>query len=145
MEDKLSANFLKNRKFCKRFMVLILKVGLVQPNSYGLKEGDVAMKKGGAIMLMQNVGNKSQDLDALAEKDSGRQICHINFDCLLEDFQELTFQSLRNLFQYFITLRVNKLPSLSFRSINPLQFGNFKSKVVASLIFFGRSESCLRR
>lgn len=28
-----------------------LKVGLVQPNSYELKEGDVAMKEVGAVML----------------------------------------------------------------------------------------------
>lgn len=31
----------------------------MQPNGYGLKEGDVAVQEVGAIMLMQNVGNKS--------------------------------------------------------------------------------------
>lgn len=56
MEKTLSANFLKNHKFCKCFMVLILKVELVQPNGYELKEGDVARKEVGAIILMQNVG-----------------------------------------------------------------------------------------
>lgn len=52
MENKLSANFLKNHKFHKCFMVLDLKVGLVQPNGYELKKGDVVMKEAGAIIVM---------------------------------------------------------------------------------------------
>lgn len=51
MENKLSANFRKNHKSCKHFMVLILKLELVQPDGYGLKE-DVEMKEVGAIMLI---------------------------------------------------------------------------------------------
>lgn len=36
-------------------MVLILNVGLVLPDGYGLKEGDAVLKEMGAIMLIYNV------------------------------------------------------------------------------------------
>ena len=55
MENTFSANFLKNHKFCKCFVVLILKVETVQPDGYGLKK-DVAGKKVGAIMLVKSIG-----------------------------------------------------------------------------------------
>lgn len=51
MDKRFSASILKNDVF-KCLMVLILKVGLVQPDGYELKEGDVEMKEVRAIMLI---------------------------------------------------------------------------------------------
>lgn len=62
MENEFSASFLKNHKFCKCFVFLIPKVGIVQPDGCGLLKGGSSSNLGLECRIMREVGQRMLQL-----------------------------------------------------------------------------------